>query len=142
MHRLRPLNLDSLRTALAAPASRSPEWRYAHRLHAVLLVGVGHSCYQVASWLGDDARSIERWVQAFERQGVDGLKSHPGSGRPARLTPAQRAQLALDLSGEPVDLGFTQAHWSGKLLARHLERQFGIQLSQRHCQRLLLQRPP
>ena len=28
----------------------------------------------------------------------------------------------------------------GKLLALHLERQFGIQLSQRHCQRLLQQR--
>ena len=142
MHRLRPLNLDSMRTELAAPAGRSHEWRYAHRLHAVLLVGVGHSCYQVASWLGGDARSIERWVQAFDRHGVDGLKSHPGSGRPARLTPAQRAQLALDLSAEPVELGFAQAHWSGKLLARHLERQFGIRLSQRHCQRLLQQRHP
>lgn len=137
MHRLRPLNPDSLRAELAATACRSVELRYAHRLHAVLLVGVGHSCYQVALWLGDDARSIERWVHAFEAQGVDGLKGHPGSGRPARLTPGQRAQLALDLASEPGDHGYSQPRWSGKLLAQHLAKQFGVGLSQRRCQRLL-----
>lgn len=140
MHRLHPLNPDTLRTELAAAACRSAEWRYAHRLHAVLLVGVGHSCYEVASWLGDDARSIERWVHAFDRHGVDGLKGHPGSGRPARLTPTQTAKLALDLASHPAEHGFAQPRWSGKLLAQHLERRFGIQLSQRHCQRLLQQR--
>lgn len=139
MQRLRPQNPDALRAELAAAARRSVELRCAHRLHAVLLVAVGHSCRQVGSWLGDDARSIERWVHAFELRGADGLKSHPSSGRPARLTPAQRAQLALDLAGDPGDHGFSQPRWSGKLLALHLERRFGIALGQRHCQRLLLQ---
>lgn len=136
MHKLRPLNMAALHAELACVQHRSAESRYAHRLHAVLLVGIGHSCYQVADWLGHDARCIERWVRAYDLLGVDGLKCHPGAGRPGRLTAAQSAQLVRDLANAPDGPGRQQC-WSGKRLALHLERQFGVTLSLRRCQRLL-----
>ena len=139
MRKLHPLKPKAIRAELAALASRSLEMRYGHRLHAVLLVAVGHSCRETARWLGDDARSIQRWVHAYDLHGVAGLQNHPGSGRTARLTAIEMAQLSLQLAGAPSDQGFSQTRWSGKLLARHLAQRFGIQLSLRHCQRLLLQ---
>lgn len=139
MHKLRPLSPEAIRADLAVLACRSAALRHGHRLHAVLLVAVGRSCGEVADWLGDDVRSIQRWVHAYDAQGAAGLQNHPGCGRAARLTPGQAARLSQSLAGAPCAQGFAQAHWSGKLLARHLAQSFGLQFSLRHCQRLLRQ---
>ncbi|HET6218999.1 MAG TPA: helix-turn-helix domain-containing protein, partial [Acidobacteriaceae bacterium] len=48
---------------------RSEESRYDHRLHGVLLVAQGMTCPEVAKLLGDAPRSVEYWVQGFERSG-------------------------------------------------------------------------
>ena len=132
--------MAALHAELAGVQHRSAELRYSHRLHAVLLVGTGINCYQVAEWFGDNARSIESWVSAYNLLGVDGLKCQPGAGRPGRLTAAQSAQLARDLASAPDSPGRQQC-WSGKRLALHLERQFGVTLSLRRCQRLLQLHP-
>ena len=52
---------------------RSEESRYDHRLHGVLLVAQGMTCPEVAKLLGDAPRSVEYWVQGFERSGLAGL---------------------------------------------------------------------
>lgn len=137
MHRLRPSSGEELRKHVLRLAHSSPELRFAHRLNAVLLVSVGRSCYEVARWFGENARTVERWVKAYEAEGCDGLKAHPGPGRPGRLTADQTRQLASDIAMAPMRHGLPQARWSGKLLAQYLERCYGITMSQRHCQRLL-----
>ena len=137
MRRLRPPSEDALRAALASAVQRSGELRFIHRLHAVLLVSKGCSCYEVAHWFGDDPRSVERWIHAYEKSGVEGLRDHLHAGRPAHLMLLQLQQLALDLAGDPSLAGHSQSRWSGKLLALHLESNYGVSLSQRHCQRLV-----
>lgn len=137
MRRLQAPTADALRAALASAMRRSGELRSLHRLHAVLLVSLGHSCYEVAHWFGENPRSVERWLHAFDRQGPQGLQecSHPG--RPSRLSQQALRELALDLAAQPGACGYVQTRWSGKLLARHLERNYAVCLSLRHCQRLL-----
>ena len=137
MRRLRPPTEDALRAALATAVHRSAELRFIHRLHAVLLVTMGCSCYEVAHWFGEDPRSVERWIHAYELQGPDGLREHPRIGRSGVLTAQQMAQLAQETAGEPAGCGYSHSRWSGKLLALHLEHHYGVRLSQRHCQRLL-----
>lgn len=137
MHKLRPPAEDTIRAALTSALHRSDELRFMHRLDAVLLVSLGHSCYEVAHWFGENARSIERWVHSYKLHGPDGLHDHPRAGRAAQLTPQQFQHLAPELTGEPCRCGYPQPRWSGKLLAQHLERNYGVHLSLRHCQRLL-----
>ncbi len=137
MHRLAKPDKDALRAALNAAMHRSADARFIHRLHAVLLVGAGHGCYDIAAWLGDDARSIERWVRLFATGGAAGLHDAPRPGRPARLTGAQAERLADELRAGPLAFGHAQARWSGKLLARHLRANFDVAFSVRSCQRLL-----
>ena len=137
MHKLRPRLNDELRAAMRRAFHGSSEARRIHRLHAVLLVSLGSSCYQVAHWFDEDPRTVERWVHAFEQHGADGLLEHARSGRTGRLTAQQTTQLAAETSADPAALGYAFARWSGKLLAQHLERRYGVQLSQRQCQRLL-----
>lgn len=137
MHRLRPLTEESLRAVLTSELHRSSELRFMHRLHAVLLVSVGHSCYEVAGWFSADPRSVERWVHSYEQYGAEGLREQQRSGRPAQLTAQQMQQLGLELAADPDRAGYPQSRWSGKLVAVHLERRYGVSLGVRHCQRLL-----
>ena len=137
MRRLRAQPENELRAVVAREAHRSRELRAMHRLHAVFLVSLGHSCYEVAHWFGEHPRSVERWVHAYDLGGINGLREGAHTGRPARLTQQQSQQLAQDLARGPADFGFRQTRWDGKLLMRHLECKFGVQLSLRQCQRLL-----
>lgn len=125
-----------LRTLLAGALHRSTPMRYLHRLHAVLLVSIGRSCYEVARWFGDDPRSIERWVHAFAQSGEDGLRDHHIGGRRSRLQLQQLDALARDLAQAPAALGYHHARWSGKLIAHHVQARFGVRLSARQCLRL------
>ncbi|MDP1533681.1 MAG: helix-turn-helix domain-containing protein [Rubrivivax sp.] len=142
MHKLQAPNADALRATLAAAQRCSRDGRFLHRLHAVLLVSLGQSCTDVARWFGEDARSVERWVRTAALEGVDGLRDQLRCGRPARLTPQQSQSLAAELAAAPVLCGYAHGQWSGKLLARHLDARYGVQLSLRGCQRLLHRRHP
>ncbi len=137
MRKLRPMNEEAIRATLASEVHRSSELRVLHRLHAVLLVSVGCNCYEVAHWFGEDPCSVERWIHAYEQQGLEGLREHRRGGRPTQLSPQQVKQLAVQLAADPAQAGYAHPRWSGKLLALHLERCFDLCFSQRHCQRLL-----
>ncbi len=138
MKQLCPVNQTALRAVVAGLSHRSAQSRQLHRLHAVLLVAEGSSCPVVARWFGDNPRSVARWVHAFEHGGADGLLDSPGGGRPPRLPEAVSERLQADLAGAPDNQGYLHAQWSGKLVALHLDRRYGLQLSERQCQRLLL----
>ena len=74
MKALQIADAEVMRIALQQEISRSDESRYDHRLHGVLLVGQGHSCYEVGGWFGEHPTTIERWVHRFEHRGFAGLR--------------------------------------------------------------------
>ena len=118
---------------------RSQESRYDHRLHGILLLCSGLSCYQVADMLGHSPRTIEYWAQRFKQSGFAGLQEGLRSGRPSRLTQSQRRALGRDLRRSPRAAGYPQNIWDGRLLSHHLAREFGIRIGERQCQRLFHQ---
>lgn len=138
MRKLAPGGVRWMRELIRASVRTSREQRYLHRLHCVLLVAEGRSCYEVARWFGEDPRTIERWVHALGDHGVEGLRERPSGGRPARLGPDQTQRLTLELRQPPRLCGYSKRSWSGALLTQHLEERYGIRLGARQCQRLLL----
>ena len=114
---------------------RSAEARYDHRLHGVLLVAQGMSCCQVAELLGDGPRTVEYWVQRFERKGLAGLQEGQRSGRPSRLNPQQVTGIQAALRKRPSDFGLSGNLWDGKTLAAHIGQQYGVTLGARQCRR-------
>lgn len=138
MRRLKlPVNDDVLRAELSNALRGSREALFLHRLHAILLVSSGCSCYEVANWFGENPRSVERWIHAYDREGVTGLHDRARSGRASLVTRLMQQQLMQDLHDVPCACGYAHPRWSGKLLARHLETRFGLNLGERQCQRLL-----
>ena len=136
MHKLEVTHPELVKGTLRHEAAHSPQWRFAHRLHCVLLVGAGLSCYEVAALFGDDPRSIERWVHQFQQFGIEGLREKPHGGRHGILTTTQLRELELVLEVCPRELGHASDEWSNKLLRAEILQRFGITLSGRHCGRL------
>jgi transposase len=122
--------------ALQDEIRRSPDARYDHRLHGVLLVAEGMSCREAARALGDSPGTVVNWVRRFERSGFAGLNDREGRGRPARLGRAELKKVEAALRKTPADYGLPAQLWDGPLLSAFLERQFGVTLRVRQCQRL------
>ena len=125
--------------ALQDEIRRSPDSRYDHRLHGVLLVAQGMSCRKVAEALGDSPRTVEYWVHRFEGRGFGALSDGERTGRPARLSPQEREKVEVALRRSPVDYGLPAQLWDGPLLSSFLQKQLGVALKVRQCQRLFRQ---
>jgi transposase len=139
MKKLQVADADLMRIAIHQEIHRSDESRYDHRLHGVLLVCCGLSCYEVADLLGQSPRTIQYWVRRFEQDGFSGLQEGTRPGRPTALNGKIREAIGRDLRANPRDYGYPQTLWDGKLLSHHLSHHYGIQLGVRQCQRLFKQ---
>jgi transposase len=136
MRKLEIENAGLMHIAIQDEIHRSEESRYDHRLHGILLVCAGLSCYEVANLFGHSPRTVQYWVQRFERSGFAGLQEGERSGRPAVLDEATVRKVGADLRGDPRAFGYAQNLWDGKLLSHHLAEKYGVQLGVRQCQRL------
>lgn len=134
-----PADIDSceVRSAIRQELVRIGELRYHRRLHGVLLMASGLSSATVAAVLGDDPRTVQRWLKRYRSMGLDGLRDRVRPGRPPTLNAAQRASLARDLDRRPAELNLPGRTWSGTTLATHLRERYGSTLGIRQCQRLL-----
>jgi len=139
MQKLGITDAQIMRLAIQDEIVRSEESRYDHRLHGILLVCSGYSCYQVADLLGHSPRTIESWVHRFEKNGFAGLADRDRPGRPSGLDNSVRQSLGKDLRGSPRQFGYAQNLWDGRLLSHHLARTYGVHVGVRQCQRLFRQ---
>lgn len=139
---MRKLDIENPESALLAiqeEIRRSDEAKYDHRLHGLLLVANGQSCRQAAGLLGENPRTVQRWVRTYERDGLGGLRDGARSGRPPLLDDEQRAALESDLRDRPDSFGLVGHLWDGPLLREHLRRSYGVRMGVRQCQRLFRQ---
>jgi transposase len=139
MRKLQISDQEIMRIAVQQEILRSEESRYDHRLHGILLIAQGLSCYNVADVLGQDPRTIERWVQRFEKSGFDSLREGERDGRPRRLSEAQWEAVNSDLRQNPRNFGHMQNLWDGRLLSHHLDKFHNVDLGVRQCQRIFRQ---
>ena len=114
MKRLEIADSSQIILALHDEIRRNENARYDHRLHAVLLVAQGLSCREVSNLLGDSLRSIQNWVNTFEKKGFAGLADSPRSGRPPKLMPNQISEIEKALRSAPLEYGLTGYLWDGK----------------------------
>ncbi|MCB1789063.1 MAG: helix-turn-helix domain-containing protein [Gammaproteobacteria bacterium] len=131
--------IAELRNAVRHHVSGSREQRFCYRALCVLLIAEGHRPNQVAEWLGEHTRTLERWRKRFVDNGLHGLMDETSPGRPPKLSTEEWQRLKQDLEQAPTHYGLDGKKWQGKLLQRHLANSYGIDFSLRQCQRLLKQ---
>jgi len=132
------LRIDDPTTALVLQDEirRNDEARYDHKLHAVLLATKDISCPRIASMLGDSQRTVRNWINAYLAHGLQGLVDEERTGRPRRLDDDQMDEIQAALRVRPEDVGLAPGVWDGKSLSAFIEKQFGVTLGARQCQRM------
>jgi transposase len=136
MKRLEVEQKDDMIIAIRNEIVRSPDARYDHRLHGVLLVASGMSCYDTAKLLGHSPRSVESWVSSFNKKGFFALHDRERSGRPPRLSEDQIRKIDQDIRKSPSDFNYHQNFWDGVVLQRHIMDHYGVSIGVRQCQNL------
>ena len=131
--------IAALRNAVRQHVSASREQRFCYRALCVLLIAEGHRPNQVADWLGEHTRTLERWRKRYVDNGLDGLIDETSPGRPPKLSNEEWQRLKLELEQPPANYGLEGKKWQGKTLQQHLASHYGIEFSLRQCQRLLKQ---
>ena len=131
--------IAALRNAVRQHVSTSREQRFCYRALCVLLIAEGHRPNQVAEWLGEHTRTLERWRKRFVDNGLNGLMDETSPGRPPKLSNEEWNRLKLELEQPPGDFALDGKKWQGKTLQQHLTKNYGIDFSLRQCQRLLKQ---
>ncbi len=70
------------------------EHRVARRANAIVLLDQGRSCEDIAAFLLLDDDTVRNWYRAYERGGVDGLKTFDHKGSSSHLSLEQERALS------------------------------------------------
>jgi transposase len=123
------------RDVLGANDARSlpPDAQAELRRRVVAAVVEGMSQQRAARKFNVSRRSVGVWVRAYRRDGPEALDPHRRGRRPGEqcvLSHRQQAEILVDLSrGTPDDYGLNAPLWSRRTVAAHIERRFGLHLS-------------
>ena len=115
---------------------RSPEARYIHRLHGVLLVLSGLSTVKAGKLLQVPQRTIAHWMSQFKAHGIQGLQSDK-AGPPEKLSQSQKDSIWKLLEQSPRHFGSSSDTWTNAVLSSVLKKTGGLSLNLRYCSRLL-----
>ena len=126
---------------------KEKNYRLKERYQALFLMIEFRNCKVVAELIKRSLKTIQNWVNAFNKEGIEGIVPKKSSGRPPRLSDIPMEELKRDVLTHPRKLGYTFSNWEGKSVAYHIKQKFGVELGVRRCQYILhelgftLQRP-
>jgi len=116
-------------------ASADADW--VRRCHAVLLSASGKSVPELAGLLHVNGSTILRWLSRFEADGLAGLESQWGAGRPPRWDEPYEHALVETVRHDPRWYGLEQSNWTCPLLAGYLAGKTGVAMSAERVRVLL-----
>ena len=139
MQRLVIQDKEGIKAKIQSYFDRNEEARFIHRLHGVLLFSAkeDESCDSIGALFGNSPRTVSNWIKRVNQTGdIESLRSKKQPGRPSRLSEEQRQELRVIIQYPPENHGINSNIWDGKSLSVFIEKQYGIVLKTRACQRL------
>lgn len=110
------------------------EWRRGRAVRGYIR---GRTVISLAEELGVQRGAINKWLQWFEAEGAEGLRTGISPGRQPRLSDEQQARLAGIIEAGPVSVGYQAGVWTGPMIGDLIERLFGVRYHNHHVPRLL-----
>jgi transposase len=106
-------------------AYKAGDAKLVRRTSALLSLSRGEKADEIGATLGVAPSSVYEWLKRLMVEGVVGLKPNWKGGRPAKLTPHQRHQLAQLIDAGPQAAGFRSACWNSAMIQELIMRLFG-----------------
>lgn len=110
------------------------EWR---RCKAVLDFLGGKAVVVIAKELDTSRSSVYGWLDRYEAQGPDGLKTIKPPGAEPRLDEEQQRELTRVIEDGPVAAGYNTGVWTGPMIGDLIRKRFGVKYHNHHIPRLL-----
>ena len=79
------------------------------RAHAIVLSHQGHTINHICKILSVTRETVSLWFDAWEAQGLEGLRDKPRTGRPAIYTDSEQERLRALAEEQPHQLKAVQA---------------------------------
>lgn len=111
-----------------------PEYR--RRIEIILLADLGKSQAQICAALGCSQETARYWI-AITQAGQAHLWEQSPVGRPKTINDQYLDRLKELVHHSPRDYGYPFQHWTAQWLSKHLAKELGIEISDRHVNRLL-----
>lgn len=127
---LRKILLKSLKDDLR------PEYR--RRIEIILRADIGQSQAEICEAIGCSQETARYWISMAQAGQAHNWHDHP-IGRPKRVNEQYLERLKQLVSRSPRDYGYPFRQWTAQWLKKHLARELGIEVSDRHINRLLKQ---
>lgn len=124
----RKLLLKNLQTDL------QPEYR--RRLEIMLLADMGKTQTQICQILGCSQEMARYWI-AMVQAGLAHKWNERLKGRPKTVNKQYLERLQELVTHSPREYGYGFANWTAQWLSKHLALELGIEISDRHINRLL-----
>ncbi|BAY12293.1 helix-turn-helix domain-containing protein [Calothrix sp. NIES-2098] len=109
---------------------------YRRRIEIMLLADAGKSQAQVCEELGCSQKTARQWIE-MARKGKAHLWHESPIGRPHTVNDRYLQRLRELVGHSPRDYGYPFKRWTAGWLSKHLTDETGIEISDRHINRLL-----
>ncbi|MBE8988314.1 helix-turn-helix domain-containing protein [Nostoc sp. LEGE 12450] len=111
---------------------------YHQRIEIMLLVDEGKTQTEICQILGCCAATARHWMH-IARTGMAHQWQDCPIGRPKAVNDEYLERLKELIRSSPRDYGYSFRRWTANWLGKHLAKEFGIEVSDRHIKRLLKQ---
>jgi len=110
--------------------------KYRQRIQIMLLADEGKTQAQICQALNCSPITARHWMLIARSGEAHNWQSHP-IGRPKAVNEEYLQRLQELVSQSPRDIGYSFRNWTAQKLSQHLATEFGIEVSDRHINRLL-----
>lgn len=111
-----------------------PEYR--RRIEIMLLADMGYSQTQICTTLGCSQEMARYWTAKAQVGQAHHWDDRP-LGRPKTVNAEYLERLKELVNHSPREYGYSFRCWTAEWLSKHLAKEFGIEVSDRHINRLL-----
>jgi transposase len=113
-----------------------PEYR--RRVEIMLLADMGKTQTQICQILGCSQEMARYWIAVAQAGLAHKWQDRP-IGRPKTVNEEYIQRLKELVNHSPREYGYAFTNWTAQWLSKHLANEFGIEISDRHINRLLKQ---
>ena len=111
---------------------------YRQRIQIMLLADEGKSQAKICRTLGCCPATVRHWMH-IARSGMAHQWQDCPIGRPKSINERYLGRLKELVNNSPRDYGYSFERWTGSWLSKHLQKEFGVEVSGHHVNRLLKQ---
>jgi transposase len=112
------------------------EWRRGRAVRAYI---DGRPVTAIATEAGVTRGSVNRWLQWYDSDHVEGLRTRIAEGPAPKLTDEQREALTVIIELGPIQAGYQSGVWTGPMIGDLIEQRFGVRYHNHHVPKLLHQ---